>query len=50
MKFLSTNSSPVLRLKKMASILILEYLKTQAAKGDRSEFEYYLAAVPDVPA
>ena len=35
---------------KMASVLTLDYLKTQAAKGDRSEFEYYLAAVPDVPA
>lgn len=28
----------------------LDYLKSEAAKGKRSDFEHYLSRVPDVPA
>lgn len=35
---------------KMASIMTLNYLKSEAAKGNRSDFEHYLNLVPDVPA
>jgi len=35
---------------KMASVLTLDYLKTEAAKGKRSDFDHYLSMVPDVPA
>ena len=35
---------------KMASVLTLDYLNAEASKGRRSDFDYYMAAVPDVPA
>lgn len=35
---------------KMASVLTLDYLKSEAQKGKRSDFEHYLSMVPDVPA
>ncbi len=35
---------------KMASVLTLEFLKLEAAKGTRSDFERYLSRVPNVPA
>ena len=35
---------------KMASVLTLDFLKAEAAKGKRSEFDHYLSMVPDVPA
>ena len=35
---------------KMASVLTLDYLKSEAAKGKRSDFEHYLSMVPDTPA
>ena len=33
---------------KMASVMTLDYLKAEAAKGKRSDFENYLGRVPDV--
>ena len=35
---------------KMASVMTLEYLKAEGAKGKRSDFTHYLGRVPDVPA
>jgi predicted transcriptional regulator len=35
---------------KMASFMTLDYLKAEAAKGQRSDFDHYLRSVPDVPA
>lgn len=35
---------------KMASVMTLDYLKSEAAKGSRTDFENYLRLVPDVPA
>lgn len=35
---------------KMASVLTLDFLKAEAAKGKRSDFEHYLNLVPDAPA
>ena len=35
---------------KMASVLTLDYLKAEAAKGKRSDFDHYLSMVPDIPA
>jgi len=35
---------------KMASVLTLDFLKSEAAKGKRSDFEHYLSMVPDTPA
>jgi predicted transcriptional regulator len=35
---------------KMASVLTLDFLKSEAAKGSRSDFENYLRMVPDTPA
>jgi hypothetical protein len=35
---------------KMASVMTLDYLKAEAAKGKRKDFEKYLSMVPDVPA
>ena len=32
---------------KMASFMTLDYLREEAAKANRSEFDRYLAAVPD---
>ncbi len=35
---------------KMASVLTLDFLKAEAAKGKRSDFDHYLSMVPDIPA
>ncbi len=35
---------------KMASVMTLDFLKSEAAKGRRSDFEHYMGKVPDVPA
>ena len=35
---------------KMASVMTLDYLKAEAAKGKRSAFDKYLGMVPDAPA
>ena len=35
---------------KMASVMTLDYLKQEAAKGSRSDFDRYLNLVPNVPA
>jgi len=35
---------------KMASVLTLDFLKAEAAKGKRSDFDHYLSMVADVPA
>ena len=35
---------------KMASVLTLDFLKVEAAKGKRSDFDHYLSMVSDVPA
>ncbi|MDD2808633.1 YlcI/YnfO family protein [Rhodoferax sp.] len=35
---------------KMASVLTLDFLKAEAAKGKRSDFEHYLNLVPNAPA
>ena len=35
---------------KMASVLTLDFLKSEAAKGKRSDFEHYMNRVPDIPA
>ena len=35
---------------KMASVLTLDFLKAEAAKGQRSDFERYLRMVPNVVA
>ncbi len=35
---------------KMASVMTLDYLKSEAGRGIRSDFEHYLNLVPDVPA
>lgn len=35
---------------KMASVLTLDFLKAEAAKGKRSDFDHYLSMVPDAPA
>lgn len=35
---------------KMASVLTLDYLKSEAVKGKRSDFEHYLSMVPNTPA
>jgi predicted transcriptional regulator len=34
---------------KMASFMTLDYLKAEAAKGERGDFERYLQSVPDAP-
>lgn len=34
---------------KMASVLTLDFLKAEAAKGSRKDFENYLARVPNAP-
>jgi predicted DNA-binding ribbon-helix-helix protein len=34
---------------KMASVLTLDFLRAEAAKGKRSDFDHYLSRVPDVP-
>ena len=35
---------------KMASVMTLDFLKSEAAKGRRSDFEHYMSRVPDAPA
>jgi predicted transcriptional regulator len=35
---------------KMASVLTLDFLKQEAAKGSRADFEHYLSRVPGAPA
>ena len=35
---------------KMASVMTLDYLKAEAAKDNRQDFDRFLAMVPDVPA
>ena len=35
---------------KMASVLTLDFLKAEAAKGKRNDFDHYLSMVPDVTA
>lgn len=35
---------------KMASVLTLDFLRSEAALGKRSDFEHYLRMVPDAPA
>lgn len=35
---------------KMASVMTLDYLKAEAAKASRGDFERYLSGVPDTPA
>jgi predicted transcriptional regulator len=35
---------------KMASVLTLDFLKAEAAKGHRDDFENYMSKVPDAPA
>lgn len=35
---------------KMASVMTLDYLKSEAAKGERSDFDYFLGLVPSAPA
>lgn len=34
----------------MASFMTLDYLKAEAAKGQRSDFDRYLRSVPESPA
>ena len=34
---------------KMASVMTLDFLKSEAAKGKRSDFEHYMSMVPDIP-
>ena len=35
---------------KMASVLTLDFLKSEAAKGQRSDFEHFMSLIPDTPA
>lgn len=35
---------------KMASVITLDYLKSEGSRGKRSDFERYLSMVPDAPA
>ncbi|WP_394789630.1 toxin-antitoxin system HicB family antitoxin [Rhodoferax sp.] len=35
---------------KMASVMTLDYLKGEAAKGKRSDFDRYMRLIPDAPA
>ena len=35
---------------KMASVMTLDYLKAEAAKGKRKDFERYLRMAPNIPA
>ena len=34
---------------KMASVLTLDFLKAEAAKGRRSDFEHFMSLIPDTP-
>lgn len=35
---------------KLASVLTVDFLKAEAAKGKRSDFKRYMSMVPDAPA
>ncbi len=35
---------------KMASVMTLDFLKAEAKRGNRSDFDHHLGAVPDAPA
>jgi len=35
---------------KMASVITLDFLKAEATKGKRSDFDHYMSMVPDVHA
>lgn len=35
---------------KMASVMTLDFLKQEAAEGERADFKRYLSRVPDAPA
>ncbi|HES76177.1 MAG TPA: toxin-antitoxin system HicB family antitoxin [bacterium] len=35
---------------KMASVLTLDFLKAEAAKGQHSDFEHFMSLIPDTPA
>jgi predicted transcriptional regulator len=35
---------------KMASVMTLDYLKSEAARGQSSDFDYFLSLVPSAPA
>jgi predicted transcriptional regulator len=34
---------------KMASVMTLDYLKSEAAKGNRSDFDRFMNAIPNAP-
>ena len=34
----------------MASVMTLDYLKSEAAKGNRNAFDQFMQLVPDTPA
>ena len=34
---------------KMASVLTLDYLKSETARGQRSDFDYFLGLAPNAP-
>ncbi len=34
----------------LASVMTLDYLRAEAGKGKRSDFEHYLSRVPNAPA
>ena len=34
---------------KMASVMTLDYLKSEAAKGQRNDFDFFLGMVPSAP-
>ncbi|NBS08912.1 MAG: toxin-antitoxin system HicB family antitoxin [Betaproteobacteria bacterium] len=34
---------------KMASVMTLDYLKSEAAKGNRSDFDRFMHAIPNAP-
>ena len=34
---------------KMASVLTLDYLKSEAARGQRSDFDHFLGLIPNAP-
>jgi hypothetical protein len=35
---------------KMASVMTLDYLKSEAAQDKRGDFAHYMSLIPDVPA
>jgi predicted transcriptional regulator len=35
---------------KMASVMTLDYLRAEASRGKRADFEHYMSKVPDVAA